>query len=86
MKDLNSKNFDRLIDNYNNSSDFQYKKSDVLLDNFKFFLEDKINYKHLEGQSDASGKSHQLVILQKELKDLEDKVEREKSNNLGGDK
>ena len=65
MKELNSKNYDRLIDEYNNTSEFEHKKSDVLLDNFKFFLDDKINYKHLEGQSDASGKSHQLTNLER---------------------
>ena len=61
MSKLNPKNYAKLIDDYNNASDFEYEKSDTLLDNFKFFLEEKIKKEKEEGG--AGIKSPQLISL-----------------------
>lgn len=49
MSKLNPKNYAQLIDDYNTECPCEYEKSDVLLDNFKFFINEKIKAESVEG-------------------------------------
>ena len=76
MSSINPKNYARLIDQYNEASDLEYQKSDVLLDNFKFFLHEKM--KSENSGINEGGKSTHVIALESELKEMEEKIKSEK--------
>ena len=62
MSGITPKNYARLIDQYNEASDLEYQKSDVLLDNFKFFLKEKMKVEN--SGAEEGGKSAHLISLE----------------------
>ena len=76
MSGITPKNYARLIDQYNETSNFEYQKSDVLLDNFKFFLYEKMKTEN-SGMNEG-GKSTHVLALENELQEIEEKIKNEK--------
>ena len=64
MANLNSKNYNRLIDDYSQAARQEYRKSDILLENFDIYLENG-GVGNLESKSEGSSSTF-LVELEKE--------------------